>query len=169
MNRKVFGFILLATCLTQSVFAAETIKSTQTTKDFKMARVTGIGGVFFKSTKDHKALAAWYQKHLGMTPESFGPTILKWEEDKAEDKGLTVWHVAEKDSEWFGPSNSSFMINYRIDDMEAMIAQLKRGGVDILKGPESHENGKFAWIMDPDGNKVELWEPKNWDEKNKNP
>ncbi len=69
-------------------------------------------------------------------------------------------------SVWFEPSLSSFMINYRIDDMEGMIAQLKNGGVEILKGPESHENGKFVSLLDPDGNKVELWEPKNWDEKN---
>lgn len=132
-----------------------------------MAKVTGIGGVFFKAAQDDGALREWYRKHLGMHLEDFGGAILKWTEDRAEDKGLTVWHVAEKDSEWFAPSRSSFMINYRVDDMAGMIAQLKAGGVPILKGPESHENGKFAWIMDPDGNKVELWEPMLWDEKNK--
>jgi predicted enzyme related to lactoylglutathione lyase len=127
-----------------------------------MAKVTGIGGVFFKARKDSAALAAWYEKHLGMKLESWGGAILNWQEDTAEDKGLTVWHVAAKDSEWFSPSQSTFMINYRIDDMAAMIDQLKRGGIEILQGPESHENGKFAWIMDPEGNKVELWEPKVW-------
>ncbi len=132
-----------------------------------MARVTGIGGVFFKARSDRKALASWYQQHLGVALEDFGGAVLNWQEDKAEDKGLTVWHVAEKDSDWFDPSPSSFMINYRIDDMEEMITQLKNADVEILKGPESHENGKFAWLMDPDGNKVELWEPKIWDEKNK--
>ena len=133
-----------------------------------MAKVTGIGGVFFKSRNDNTALAAWYKKHLGMPlEESFGGAILRWPEDKAEDEGLTVWHVAEKESQWFSPSDSTFMINYRVDDLDAMIAQLRAGGVEITGGPESHENGKFAWIMDPDGNKVELWEPMNWDEKNK--
>lgn len=132
-----------------------------------MARVTGIGGVFFKSSHDRSALAAWYQKHLGMSLESFGGAILRWPDDKAEDKGLTVWHLAEKESEWFSPSNSSFMINYRVDNLDKMIAQLRADGVEIVKGPESHENGKFAWIMDPEGNKVELWEPMIWDEKNK--
>ena len=78
-----------------------------------------------------------------------------------------MWHVAEKDSEWFAPSSSSFMINYRVDDMAALLEQLKANGVEIVQGPESHENGKFAWIMDPDGNKVELWEPMLWDDKNK--
>jgi predicted enzyme related to lactoylglutathione lyase len=132
-----------------------------------MAKVTGIGGVFFKSTKDHKALAAWYQQHLGMKLEDWGGAILKWTDDHAEDKGLTVWNVADKNTKWFSPSSSSFMINYRVEDMDGLLAQLKSAGVEILQGPESHENGKFAWILDPDGNKVELWEPKNWDEKNK--
>ena len=132
-----------------------------------MARVTGIGGVFFKARSDSKALADWYQRHLGVALEDFGGAVFNWQEDKAEDMGLTVWHVAQRDSDWFDPSGSSFMINYRIDDMEEMIAQLENSDVEILKGPESHENGKFAWLLDPDGNKVELWEPKNWDENNK--
>lgn len=132
-----------------------------------MARVTGIGGVFIKARNDAKALAEWYQKHLGLKLEDFGGAILKWEEDTGEDKGETVWHVAKQHSDWFNPSQASFMINYRIDDMEGMMTQLKEAGVEILQGPESHENGEFAWIMDPDGNKVELWAPKMWDEKNK--
>jgi predicted enzyme related to lactoylglutathione lyase len=133
-----------------------------------MAKVTGIGGVFFKSTGDSKALAAWYQKNLGLALEDWGGALLKWPEDRAEDKGMTVWHVAEAQSEWFAPSQSSFMINYRVDDLTELLARLRENGVIIHKGPESHENGKFAWILDLDGNKVELWEPKNWDEKNKN-
>jgi predicted enzyme related to lactoylglutathione lyase len=132
-----------------------------------MAKVTGIGGVFFKSTGDNAALAAWYQKHLGMQLESWGGAILKWPEDKANDHGMTVWTVAGKDSEWFSPSKSSFMINYRVDNLLELIDQLRAENVEIVKGPESHENGKFAWIMDPDGNKVELWEPMAWDDKNK--
>jgi predicted enzyme related to lactoylglutathione lyase len=99
--------------------------------------------------------------------EPWGGSILKWTDDKAEDGGLTVWNAAAKDTEWFSPSKSSFMINYRVDDLDELLAQLKKDGVEIVSGPESHENGKFAWIMDPDGNKVELWEPMLWDEKNK--
>lgn len=124
-----------------------------------MARITGIGGVFFKSRNDSAKLAAWYQKHLGMPLESFGGAVLKWLDDKAEDQGLTVWHIAERESRWFSPSDSPFMINYRVDNLSEMIAQLSRGGVEVIGGPESHENGKFAWILDPEGNKVELWEP----------
>ena len=132
-----------------------------------MAKVTGIGGVFFKSRGDNAALAAWYRDNLGLALEDFGGAILRWPDDTAEDRGLTVWHIAEKDSQWFSPSSAPFMINYRVDDLDGMLAQLRAAGVEIVGGPESHENGKFAWILDPDGNKVELWEPKLWDERNK--
>ena len=126
-----------------------------------MAKVTGIGGVFFKSRNDHKALAAWYQKHLGMELESWGGAILR------EDKAVTAWHLHAKDSQWFSPSDSNFMINYRVDNLDEMLEQLRAGGVEIVSGPQSDEHGKFAWIMDPDGNKVELWEPMASKEKNK--
>jgi predicted enzyme related to lactoylglutathione lyase len=132
-----------------------------------MAKVTGIGGVFFKSTTDHKKLSEWYRQNLGLQLEPWGGAVLKWTDDKADDQGLTVWNAAAKDTQWFSPSSASFMINYRIDNMAEMLAQLKQNGVEILKGPESHENGKFAWILDPDGNKVELWEPMAWNEQNK--
>jgi predicted enzyme related to lactoylglutathione lyase len=132
-----------------------------------MAKITGIGGVFFKSRNDNTVLASWYEKHLGMQMSDWGGAILQWSEDKANDGGLTVWHVAEKDSKWFSPSDSDFMINYRVDDLDELLAQLQAEGVDVVAGPESHENGKFAWIMDPDGNKVELWQAMEWDEKNK--
>jgi predicted enzyme related to lactoylglutathione lyase len=132
-----------------------------------MARITGIGGVFLKSKGKGAALASWYQKNLGLRLEEFGGAILKWPDDKAEDGGLSVWHTADSDSQWFSPSHSAFMINYRVDNLDEMLGQLRAGGVQVIGGPESHENGKFAWIMDPDGNKVELWEPMIWDEKNK--
>lgn len=126
-----------------------------------MARVTGIGGVFFKA-RDPKALTAWYAKHLGFKIEEWGGSILKWSEDTANDKGLTVWNLAEQEGTWFSPSKSSFMINYRIDDMDGMLRQLSAAGISVVKGPEQAENGKFAWILDPEGNKVELWEPREW-------
>ncbi len=132
-----------------------------------MAKITGVGGVFLKCKTDSKALAAWYQQHLGMPLSDFGGAVLRWPDDKAEDGGLTVWHLAASDSKWFSPSESSFMINYRVDNLAGTLAQLQAAGVQVVGGPESHENGKFAWIMDPDGNKVELWEPMRWDDKNK--
>src|SRR3546814_14877851 len=108
-----------------------------------MARVTGIGGVFLKSKGDGKALAAWYQKHLGIPLGGFGGAVLRWPDDKADDEGLTVWHVADRDSQWFSPSDSSFMINHRVDDLDEMYARLRAAGVAIIGGPERTENGKF--------------------------
>jgi predicted enzyme related to lactoylglutathione lyase len=130
-----------------------------------MARVTGIGGVFIKARGDSQALAAWYRDHLGLELADFGGAILNWQQDTANDGGLTVWSTAAADSNWFNPSASPFMINYRIDDMDGMVAQLTQAGIPILQGPESHENGRFAWIMDPEGNKVELWQPQLWQDK----
>jgi predicted enzyme related to lactoylglutathione lyase len=124
-----------------------------------MARVTGIGGVFFKS-KNPNELMAWYARHLGLRLEEWGGALLKWPDDKADDGGLTVWTVAAQSSDWFSPSDASFMINYRVDDLDALLSELRDAGVDIVKGPEAHENGRFAWILDPDGNKLELWEPR---------
>lgn len=135
------------------------------TQEIIVARITGIGGVCFKSTSDNAGLAAWYERNLGLKLEEFGGAVLRWPDDKADDGGLTVWHVAGRDSKWFSPSSSSFMINYRVDDLDEMLDQLRSAGVEIVGGPESHQNGKFAWIMDPDGNKVELWEPMAWVEK----
>lgn len=131
-----------------------------------MARVTGIGGVFFKARGNHKELAQWYRQNLGLRLEAWGGAILKWPEDPADDEGLTVWRVAEHASKWFSPSESSFMINYRVDDLAELLAQLASNGIAPVAGPEAHENGKFAWIVDPDGNKIELWQPMRWDEKN---
>jgi predicted enzyme related to lactoylglutathione lyase len=131
-----------------------------------MAKVTGIGGVFIKS-RNKSELVSWYQKNLGLELESWGGAILKWPEDKSDDGGLTVWTAADHDTKWFSPSESAFMINYRVDNLDELLAQLQQNGVAIVAGPQSEENGKFAWIMDPDQNKVELWEPMLWDEKNK--
>jgi predicted enzyme related to lactoylglutathione lyase len=124
-----------------------------------MARVTGIGGVFFKARSDSKELAAWYAKHLGLALEPWGGAILKWPEDHAPDGGITVWSLAAPDSTWFGPSEAPFMINYRVDDLDALLAELTANGVAVIGGPDSDDNGKFAWIMDPDGHKIELWQP----------
>jgi predicted enzyme related to lactoylglutathione lyase len=132
-----------------------------------MAKITGIGGVFIKSTGKGPELAAWYEKNLGITLETWGGAILKWTDDSQVDGGMTVWSTANSDSKWFSPSESQFMINYRVDNMDELLAQLKENGVEIVKGPETDFNGKFAWIMDPDGNKVELWEPMASDEENK--
>jgi len=132
-----------------------------------MKRVTGIGGIFFKA-KDAPALRAWYKQHLAIDVQDWGGTAFMWTDaDGKPTGGTTVWSVTPETSNQFAPSNASFMINYRVDDLVALLDQLRADGVSIIQGPESAENGKFAWIMDPDGNKVELWEPMLWDDKNK--
>ena len=94
----------------------------------------------------------------GVDEPGFEPPL----EFKANVDGLTVWNLAEQNGSWFEPSKSAFMINYRIDDMAGMVEQLNAAGIKLLKGPDQAENGKFAWILDPEGNKVELWEPRKW-------
>ena len=119
-----------------------------------MAGITGIGGVFFKA-KDPDALGKWYQEHLGLplNPQ-FGCAILPWQKDAQAD---TAWTLAKQDSDWFpGP----FMINYRVADLTTLVQQLTAAGIPIHQGPEEHPQGLFAWVIDPEGNKVELWEPK---------
>jgi predicted enzyme related to lactoylglutathione lyase len=126
-----------------------------------MAKVTGIGGVFFKSSQDNAALAKWYSDHLGISLESWGGAILNWKADaQKDDGGQTTWMLAGPASKWFAPSESQFMINYRVDDLDGLVAQLRESGIELVGGPDEDDNGKFAWVMDPDGNKVELWEPK---------
>jgi len=126
-----------------------------------MAKVTGIGGVFFKA-KDPEALKKWYAEHLGVKLEEWGGAIFQWKDDEQAQSapGMTVWHLADADGDWFEPSKSQLMINYRVDDLIELLAQLKAMGIEPVKGPDEEFNGKFAWVMDPEGNKVELWEPK---------
>lgn len=124
-----------------------------------MAKITGVGGVFFKA-RDPKKLGAWYKKHLGLPfKDAWGCAAIEWSKDRRLDKGVTVWALAEKSTKWFKPSPASFMINYRVDDLDGLLKKLKKAGIKALQGPESHNNGKFAWILDPEGNKLEFWEP----------
>lgn len=129
-------------------------------QDNREGKVTGIGGVFLKSKGDGRALADWYDKNLGLhIDDRSGVAILNWSDDLAKESGVTAWRTFPKDTNNFEPSNSDFMINYRVDSIEKIHERLKANGVNILKGPESYDYGKFLWIMDPEGNKVELWEP----------
>lgn len=123
-----------------------------------MARITGIGGVFFKAKGDHKALAAWYKEHLGIKLEPWGGAVLRWADDPGKERAATAWGIDKKDSEMYGSSDANFRINYRVDDIEGIVANLRKAGIQV-DAPESSEFGKFAWVMDPEGNRVELWEP----------
>jgi predicted enzyme related to lactoylglutathione lyase len=121
-------------------------------------RVIGIGGVFFKS-KENKQLGAWYSENLGIEQNSWG-TLFKWRSfDHPEVEHLTTWSVFPADSTYFDPSKAPFMINYIVDDLDAILAKLAANGARIDPKREDHDYGRFAWIFDPDGNKIELWEP----------
>ena len=124
-----------------------------------MRRVTGIGGIFFHA-KDPASMHAWYRKHLGIDVQSWGGAAFQWTDASgAPAGGTTIWSVGPADGEHFAPSRSPFMVNYRVDDLHALVAALKAEGCDVLPKIEESEYGKVAWVMDPEGNKVELWQP----------
>ena len=125
-----------------------------------MRRVTGIGGVFF-SAKDPKALGAWYKKHLGIdVHEDYGYAALPWtDSDGNPIKGTTIWSVGPADGKHFAPSKSTFMVNYRVEDLAGLLEALREEGCDVLEKTDDSDYGKFGWVMDPEDNKVELWQP----------
>ena len=122
-----------------------------------MKRVTGIGGIFFKSA-DPKALGAWYRDHLGLDVTGWGGALFQWGGEGSES-GVTVWSPLAQDTSYMQSSIASFMINYRVDDLDALLAVLKSEGCNVVDRTDSSEQGKFGWVIDPEGNKVELWEP----------
>jgi predicted enzyme related to lactoylglutathione lyase len=126
-----------------------------------MKRVTGIGGIFFQA-KDAPALRAWYARHLGIDVQEWGGTAFLWTDPAGKPAGgMTVWSVAPEGSEQFAPSRAAFMINYRVEDLHALVAVLREEGCNVLEKIDESEYGKFAWVIDPEGNKVELWQPPN--------
>ena len=119
--------------------------------------ITGVGGVFFKA-KDPKALAAWYRDVLGVPIQSWGGAKFRY--DAADHPPALAWNAFPASTDYFAPSTGSFMINYAVDDMDAFVARLHEKGVEVLKRQDDDAFGRFAWIVDPEGNKIELWEPK---------
>ncbi|WP_284618918.1 VOC family protein [Aquabacterium humicola] len=123
-----------------------------------MKRVTGIGGIFFKA-QDPQKLREWYRRHLGFELESWGGAVFKWNEPPTPD-GATVWSLMPDSNDYFAPSSARFMVNYRVDDLDALLQVLRDEGCEVDERTEtSAELGKFGWVMDPEGNRVELWEP----------
>ena len=124
-----------------------------------MKRVTGIGGIFFHA-KDPVALRAWYQEHLGIDVQEWGGTAFTWADGAGNPtKGTTVWSIGASSGDLFAPSTSTFMINYRVEDLAGLLHALRKEGCDVLEKTDDSEFGKFGWVMDPEGNKVELWQP----------
>ncbi len=124
-----------------------------------MKRVTGFGGIFFKA-KDPKTLGDWYRKHLGMNVEDWGGVTFHWvTPENPTGVGTTVWSPFKEKTEYFAPSKADFMMNFRVDDLHALLAVLRDEGCQVDDKTEESEFGKFGWVIDPEGNKVELWEP----------
>jgi catechol 2,3-dioxygenase-like lactoylglutathione lyase family enzyme len=145
-----FGLLLGA-----SSFAADS--DTPKSDNAGTGHITGIGGIFFKS-KDPKALAAWYRDKLGLKLEEWGGVKLDY--DAPQHPPVATWIAFPDTTKYMAPSARDFMVNFAVDDLDAFLAMLTSKGVEILKRDDQGPNGKFAWILDPDGTKIELWEPK---------
>ncbi len=124
-----------------------------------MQRVTGIGGIFFKA-QDPAALREWYKKHLGIEILDWGGAVFAWgQPDNPAASGSTVWSIFPRSSDYFAPGTANFMINYRVADLDALLAALRAEGCNVDERVEESAFGKFGWVIDPEGNKVELWQP----------
>jgi predicted enzyme related to lactoylglutathione lyase len=123
-----------------------------------MKRVTGIGGIFFKA-QDPVALRVWYKLHLGIDVQEWGGAAFRWIDDSGKPiAGTTIWSVGSAEGD-FAPSTSPFMVNYRVADLQSLLQVLRSEGCSVLDKTDVSEFGKFGWVIDPEGNKVELWQP----------
>jgi catechol 2,3-dioxygenase-like lactoylglutathione lyase family enzyme len=145
---------IVVLCLGVLVMASPASKATAE----DAGRITGVGGVFFKA-KDPKALAAWYRDVLGLPLEAWGGAALRY--DAPKHPPALIWNAFPASTNYFAPSTGAFMINYAVDDLDAFLTRLRAKGVEVLKRDDDDPNGRFAWILDPEGNKIELWEPKH--------
>jgi predicted enzyme related to lactoylglutathione lyase len=135
------------------------IDASRQASEVQVKRVTGIGGIFFNA-KDPVALRAWYQKHLGLDVQPWGGAVFRWADAEGNPtSGTTIWNVSDAGGDHFAPSMASFMVNYRVADLHALIRELRNEGCNVQDRTEESEYGKFGWVLDPEGNKVELWEP----------
>jgi predicted enzyme related to lactoylglutathione lyase len=120
-----------------------------------MARITGLGGFFFKA-RDPKALADWYARHLGLPINDFGGAMFGEDEKRP---GFTLWTPFKNETSYFQPSTKDFMVNFRVDNLSGMLDRLRSAGAQVDPTIQDYEYGRFGWFMDPEGNRVELWEP----------
>lgn len=129
-----------------------------------LARVTGIGGIFFKSD-DPRVLMEWYRKHLGIDVDSSGGWLFTWRDRRKTSRiGYTVFSPFERATDYFEPSEQPYMFNFRVADLHGLLKALRRAGVHVIDKVEEHPYGKFGWIIDPEGRKIELWQPPDVDD-----
>lgn len=156
--KKTAYLLLLTTVAFCSGFAFNTLISSSNTKLLTMKKVTGIGGIFFKC-KDPKAMNEWYKNNLGLKTNEYG-SVFEWHQGAdSTKKGFTQWSPFKETTKYFEPSKKDFMINYRVENIEALVEELKKNGVTIVDTIQAYDYGKFVHIMDPEGNNIELWEP----------
>ena len=157
MKKKLL--IIAAFTLTFALgFAFNSFISKNSNKDTPVKKATGIGGIFFKC-KDPKKMRAWYKDNLGLVTNAYG-AVFEWRQGAdSSQKGFTQWSPFSDKTRYFEPSTKDFMINYRVDNIEGLVDELKKGGVAVVDTIESVEYGKFVHILDIEGNKIELWEP----------
>ncbi len=139
-------------------FAFKSVITNRSDRPAKMKKATGIGGVFFKC-KDPKGMRAWYQENLGINTNQYGAVFEWYQGADSTRKGFTTWSLFNEKTKYFEPSTRDFMINYRVENLDALVTALKKSGVTITDTVQSVDYGKFVHILDPEGNKVELWEP----------
>ncbi|MCD2425520.1 VOC family protein [Niabella pedocola] len=155
--KKIWLFLVLTISFSLG-FAFNSVITTSNKKSINMKRVTGIGGIFFKC-KDPEKVKQWYQTHLGFDTDPYGVKFEWLQESDSTKKGYTLWSPFPEETKYFEPSTKEFMINYRVEDLEALVAALKKEGVTVLDAIETYDYGKFVHILDIEGNKIELWEP----------
>ncbi len=141
-------------------FAFNSILTKTSKEQINMKRVTGIGGIFFKC-KDPEKIKQWYKTHLGFQTDPYGVKFEWRQETDSANKGYTLWSPFSDKTKYFEPSLKDFMINYRVDNLGALVEELKKEGVTVLDEIETYDYGKFVHILDIEGNKIELWEPIN--------
>jgi catechol 2,3-dioxygenase-like lactoylglutathione lyase family enzyme len=147
--------MLIARLICSAVFLA--LLSSSVVDAQTAGRITGVGGIFVTS-KDPKKLAAWYRDVLGISIERWGGAVLRY--DAPNHPPVLVWNAFPEGSNYAAPSTRDFMIDFAVDDLDAFVARLQSKGVSIIKRDDSDPSGKFAWILDPDGTKIELWQPR---------
>ncbi|MEO6695743.1 MAG: VOC family protein [Ignavibacteria bacterium] len=151
-------FIIVRLIYVNSILSEENNKLKDELADAQYKKVTGVGGIFFKS-KDPKMLKEWYYKNLGLAPNDYGSLFEFRNSDSAAAIGYLQWSPFKETTKYFLPSEKEFMINYRVGNMEELVRELKIDGVNFTDTIETYEYGKFVHLMDPEGNKIELWEP----------
>ena len=158
MKKTSLLLLLIATSFCCG-FAVNNLFIAKNKNTIAMKKVTGIGGVFFKC-KDPKKMTEWYEKHLGLTTNPYGASFEWYEAADKTKKAETQWTPFKETTKYFEPSTKDFMINYRVENLEALVEELKKEGVTIVDKMETFDFGKFIHILDAEGNKIELWEPK---------